>query len=449
MFQTKKKRGKSKKNIEKRDDLDISTANNEKKHYQESVFYDKNELVLNERLDKANDKAEMKENQYSTFNAPYLSKTKHNTVCGSQTNNEERISTFSNIFSKDLPQDKFNKVKRLKNNLKGDKTLYSYENNDEETETVYFNQYNNLKNSKHISTPTKVKNLKHKPRKDNSLGELSRELIRIFINSKDKIIKIDDAVKSLGVKKRRIYDITNVLEGIDLIKKVEKNTIQWVNELSPADYFDNIIIKDKIKEGISDKEKYLNYLKNYESKLDRDVDTQIELINDLTKEPFFLNNSYITHEDLKYLNQIENSAFDVGDNIFNTMCISMPVNSNISYIKPSYIDKAIEVLSEIKNNSNSKFNMNYNIENKDLNDNEKSINENNLFIIDELKDTLDNKYKLIIDSEKNENPELENEYFNKEAHSTKNSSSSYNNEEQINEELVNKKIEVFIISSKE
>lgn len=36
------------------------------------------------------------------------------------------------------------------------------------------------------------------------------------------------AADSLAVKqKRRIYDITNVLEGIGLIEKKTKNTIQW------------------------------------------------------------------------------------------------------------------------------------------------------------------------------------------------------------------------------
>jgi hypothetical protein len=31
----------------------------------------------------------------------------------------------------------------------------------------------------------------------------------------------------LNVQKRRIYDITNVLEGIGLIDKKSKNNIQW------------------------------------------------------------------------------------------------------------------------------------------------------------------------------------------------------------------------------
>ena len=35
------------------------------------------------------------------------------------------------------------------------------------------------------------------------------------------------AVNTLKVQKRRIYDITNVLEGIGLIKKGGKNYIRW------------------------------------------------------------------------------------------------------------------------------------------------------------------------------------------------------------------------------
>jgi hypothetical protein len=32
----------------------------------------------------------------------------------------------------------------------------------------------------------------------------------------------------IQVQKRRLYDITNVLEGIHLIKKKSKNNIQWM-----------------------------------------------------------------------------------------------------------------------------------------------------------------------------------------------------------------------------
>jgi hypothetical protein len=55
-----------------------------------------------------------------------------------------------------------------------------------------------------------------KNRKDNSLVELTKNFIE-YIRSEspvDHIIQISKMVKKLKVKKRRIYDITNVLEGI-------------------------------------------------------------------------------------------------------------------------------------------------------------------------------------------------------------------------------------------
>lgn len=32
----------------------------------------------------------------------------------------------------------------------------------------------------------------------------------------------------LNVQKRRIYDITNVLEGINLIERYKKNHVRWI-----------------------------------------------------------------------------------------------------------------------------------------------------------------------------------------------------------------------------
>lgn len=39
---------------------------------------------------------------------------------------------------------------------------------------------------------------------------------------------LNDAVRQLSVQKRRIYDITNVLEGIGYVEKLHKNKIKWV-----------------------------------------------------------------------------------------------------------------------------------------------------------------------------------------------------------------------------
>ena len=54
---------------------------------------------------------------------------------------------------------------------------------------------------------------KQRQRLENSLGELTKNVIKYIKKSGEKEIQINNLVTDLGVKKRRIYDITNVLEG--------------------------------------------------------------------------------------------------------------------------------------------------------------------------------------------------------------------------------------------
>lgn len=63
-------------------------------------------------------------------------------------------------------------------------------------------------------------------RYDNSLGVLTTKFVALIQQSENQCIDLNDAVRILNVQKRRIYDITNVLEGIGLIQKRQKNTIQ-------------------------------------------------------------------------------------------------------------------------------------------------------------------------------------------------------------------------------
>jgi len=41
------------------------------------------------------------------------------------------------------------------------------------------------------------------------------------------VVDLNEASNRLHVQKRRIYDITNVLEGINILEKKSKNNIQW------------------------------------------------------------------------------------------------------------------------------------------------------------------------------------------------------------------------------
>jgi transcription factor E2F3 len=64
-------------------------------------------------------------------------------------------------------------------------------------------------------------------RYDSSLGLLTKKFIHLVQNAEGGMLDLNQAAEKLSVQKRRIYDITNVLEGIGLIEKRSKNHIAW------------------------------------------------------------------------------------------------------------------------------------------------------------------------------------------------------------------------------
>ncbi|KAK7574445.1 hypothetical protein V9T40_011636 [Parthenolecanium corni] len=64
-------------------------------------------------------------------------------------------------------------------------------------------------------------------RYDTSLGLLTKKFVSLLQNSTDGVVDLNIASAELDVQKRRIYDITNVLEGIGILEKKSKNNIQW------------------------------------------------------------------------------------------------------------------------------------------------------------------------------------------------------------------------------
>ncbi|XP_055339610.1 transcription factor E2F1-like isoform X2 [Paramacrobiotus metropolitanus] len=65
---------------------------------------------------------------------------------------------------------------------------------------------------------------------DSSLNVITKKFFELFKNSPDGIVDLNEASSQLHVPKRRIYDITNVLEGIGLTKKKSKNRVEWINK---------------------------------------------------------------------------------------------------------------------------------------------------------------------------------------------------------------------------
>jgi transcription factor E2F4/5 len=65
-------------------------------------------------------------------------------------------------------------------------------------------------------------------RADKSLHTLTAKFVELLQNAPNGQLDLKTAASSLDMKqKRRIYDITNVLEGIGLVEKNNKNMIKW------------------------------------------------------------------------------------------------------------------------------------------------------------------------------------------------------------------------------
>jgi len=94
------------------------------------------------------------------------------------------------------------------------------------------------------SSPMSLSNVS---RYDSSLGLLTRKFVSLLTSSPSNALDLNVAASELGVQKRRIYDITNVLEGINLIEKQSKNQVSW--NLNPPKTF---LLDAEESEGSSD-----------------------------------------------------------------------------------------------------------------------------------------------------------------------------------------------------
>ena len=71
-------------------------------------------------------------------------------------------------------------------------------------------------------------NSSKKGRKENGLVELTKKFIILLVEAQEKCLDLNKAMVVLEVQKRRIYDITNVLAGINLIERYKKNHVRWI-----------------------------------------------------------------------------------------------------------------------------------------------------------------------------------------------------------------------------
>ncbi|XP_029446614.1 transcription factor E2F3 isoform X2 [Rhinatrema bivittatum] len=140
-------------------------------------------------------------------------------------------------------------------------------------------------------SPKTPKSPSEKTRYDTSLGLLTKKFIQLLGQSADGVVDLNKAAEVLKVQKRRIYDITNVLEGIHLIKKKSKNNIQWMG-CSLSDDGGTLVRC----QGLS---KELTELSQEERKLDELIQSCTLDLKLLTEDCENQRLAYVTYQDIR------------------------------------------------------------------------------------------------------------------------------------------------------
>lgn len=119
-------------------------------------------------------------------------------------------------------------------------------------------------------------------RYDTSLGVLTRRFAQLLKNSHDGVLDLNFVAQVLNTPKRRVYDVTNVLEGIHLIQKKSKNCVQWIG--GPL----NHLVGNE-----------LEYLVEEEKKLDQLIQSCTLQIHQIYESAHSQRFAYLTYEDVQ------------------------------------------------------------------------------------------------------------------------------------------------------
>lgn len=136
-------------------------------------------------------------------------------------------------------------------------------------------------------------------RADKSLGLLTKRFIRLLQSARNGIYDLNTAAEELNVRqKRRIYDITNVLEGIGLIEKRSKSMVQWKGgELLPMNGKRNMSPSEE--EKMNKLKGEIDELAEEEDKLTQQVKWMQQSLRNVLGSAANQESAYVTQDDVQ------------------------------------------------------------------------------------------------------------------------------------------------------
>nr|XP_020452488.1 transcription factor E2F3 isoform X1 [Monopterus albus] len=155
-------------------------------------------------------------------------------------------------------------------------------------------------NGARLKTPRTPKSPPEKTRYDTSLGLLTKKFVDLLAQSSDGVLDLNLAAETLQVQKRRLYDITNVLEGIHLIKKKSKNNIQWMG-CSLLEVEGALSQRQRLTEEVS-------ALGEEEQRLEQLIQRCSLDMRHMSELPTNQKYAYITYQDIKQLGNLRDQT---------------------------------------------------------------------------------------------------------------------------------------------
>lgn len=152
--------------------------------------------------------------------------------------------------------------------------------------------------------PKRQTPVKKNTRYDTSLSLLTKKFSDLLEKSPNGVVDLNKASQELQVQKRRIYDITNVLEGIGILEKKSKNNIQWKG--ARGDNKKYVTLKKQLK-----------VLENIENSLDQMIESAEKDLIKLNDDRY----GYVTYQDLISIEKFRSKT---------VMAIKAPPNTHLS-----------------------------------------------------------------------------------------------------------------------